>query len=81
MVNKKPEPTDLKLYERVRKKLYAKIPKHSAYRSGLLVYKSIKKPLLKNMEKIKVHIYWKKTYETTTWNKKMVCRRVEKSRW
>ena len=39
MVNKKPEPTDLKLYERVRKKLYAKIPKHSAYRSGLLVQK------------------------------------------
>tara|TARA_Y100001970_G_C14187177_1_gene833263 strand:+ start:390 stop:1376 length:987 start_codon:yes stop_codon:yes gene_type:complete len=37
MVNKKPKPADLKLYEKVKKKLYAKIPKHSAYRSGLLV--------------------------------------------
>ncbi len=30
-------PTDMKLYNRTKKKLYKKIPKHSAYRSGLLV--------------------------------------------
>ena len=32
-----PEPSNKALYERVKKKIYAKIPKHSAYRSGLLV--------------------------------------------
>ena len=37
MANKKPEPADLKMYARVRKNLYERIPKHSAYRSGLLV--------------------------------------------
>tara|TARA_R110002096_G_scaffold427408_1_gene638087 strand:+ start:1323 stop:1673 length:351 start_codon:yes stop_codon:yes gene_type:complete len=31
------EPTNKKLYEKVKKEIYAKIPKHSAYRSGLLV--------------------------------------------
>ena len=37
-----PKPTDTKLYEEVKKEIYAKYPKHSAYRSGLLVqeYKS-----------------------------------------
>ena len=37
-----PEPTNTKLYEEVKKEIYAKYPKHSAYRSGLLVqeYKS-----------------------------------------
>lgn len=30
-------PSDMKLYNRTKKKLYKKIPKHSAYRSGLLV--------------------------------------------
>ena len=37
-----PEPTNKKLYEEVKKEIYAKYPKHSAYRSGLLVkeYKS-----------------------------------------
>ena len=30
-------PTDMKLYDKTKKKLYKKIPKHSAYRSGLLV--------------------------------------------
>lgn len=30
-------PTDMKLYNSTKKKLYKKIPKHSAYRSGLLV--------------------------------------------
>tara|TARA_Y100000389_G_C17075536_1_gene324113 strand:- start:14 stop:421 length:408 start_codon:yes stop_codon:yes gene_type:complete len=35
----KPKPTDLKLYEKIKKKLYKKIKKHSAYRSGILVQK------------------------------------------
>ena len=34
MTNK---PVDIKLYEKVKKEIYAKHPKHSAYRSGLLV--------------------------------------------
>ena len=32
-----PEPTNKKLYEELKKENYAKYPKHSAYRSGLLV--------------------------------------------
>ena len=32
-----PAPTDLKLYEKIKKKVYAKYPTHSAYRSGILV--------------------------------------------
>ena len=32
-----PEPTNKSLYEQVKKEIYAKHPKHSAYRSGLLV--------------------------------------------
>ena len=31
------KPVDTKLYEKVKKEIYAKHPKHSAYRSGLLV--------------------------------------------
>lgn len=31
------EPTNKKLYEEVKKEIYNKIPKHSAYRSGLIV--------------------------------------------
>jgi len=31
------QPTDLKLYEKVAKQIKKKYPKHSAYRSGLLV--------------------------------------------
>ena len=31
------ERTDEKLYEKIKKKVYADIPKHSAYRSGILV--------------------------------------------
>lgn len=36
---KSPVPTDKKLYAHVKKLIYAKYPKHSAYRSGLLVQK------------------------------------------
>ncbi len=32
-----PEPKDEKLYNKIKKKIYKKIPKHSAYRSGLIV--------------------------------------------
>lgn len=32
-----PTPTDSVLYERVKKRVYEEIPKHSAYRSGILV--------------------------------------------
>ena len=31
------EPTDKKLYEKVKAEIYKKYPQHSAYRSGLLV--------------------------------------------
>jgi len=31
------KPSDTKLYEKVKKEIYKKNPKHSAYRSGLLV--------------------------------------------
>ena len=31
------EPKDIKLYNKVKKSIYKKIPKHSAYRSGILV--------------------------------------------
>ena len=34
-----PEPTDKKLYKQVKKGVYKKIPKHSAYRSGIVVQK------------------------------------------
>ncbi len=34
-----PEPSDNKLYERVKKQVYKNIPKHSAYRSGIVVQK------------------------------------------
>ena len=39
------EPSDKKLYEKVKKEIYKKYPKHSAYRSGLLVkeYKELVK--------------------------------------
>ena len=48
------KPVDMKLYEKVKKKVYKKHPKHSAYRSGILV-QTYKKTLKKNME-IKNHI-------------------------
>ena len=32
-----PEPSDKKLYEKVKGQVYKKIPKHSAYRSGVVV--------------------------------------------
>lgn len=34
-----PEPVDLHLYNKIKKDVYKKIPKHSAYRSGIVVQK------------------------------------------
>ena len=34
-----PEPSDTLLYNRIKKQVYKKIPKHSAYRSGIVVQK------------------------------------------
>ena len=47
------ERTDEKLYENIKKKVYAGIPKHSAYRSGILVqkYKEAFKKKYKNTRK------------------------------
>lgn len=35
----KPQPTDMKLYNKVKARVYKEIPKHSAYRSGIVVQK------------------------------------------
>ena len=32
-----PQPRNMKLYNSIKRKIYKKHPKHSAYRSGLLV--------------------------------------------
>ena len=37
MSNNKPKPVDSALYETVKAKVYKQIPKHSAYRSGIVV--------------------------------------------
>ena len=50
-----PLPNDEKLYNKTKKYIYKKYPKHSAYRSGLLV-QEYKKDFQKSMEKIKIHI-------------------------
>lgn len=36
-MSNKPEPRDTKLYKKVKREIYKKYPKHSAYRSGILV--------------------------------------------
>ena len=33
------KPSDIKLYNKIKKQVYKKIPKHSAYRSGIVVQK------------------------------------------
>ena len=49
-------PTNTKLYEEVKKEIYAKYPKHSAYRSGLLVqeYKNDLRKVMPRVPHIKV---------------------------
>ena len=54
--NKKPKPRDLKLYEKVKKSIYRKHPKHSAYRSGLLVQEYKEKYYKKYGKKSKPYI-------------------------
>ena len=49
-------PKDKKLYNKTKQYIYKKYPKHSAYRSGLLVQEYKKRFSKKNMEKIKIHI-------------------------
>ena len=39
LVDNKPKPVDMKLYNTVKAKVYKKIPTHSAYRSGIVVKK------------------------------------------
>jgi len=36
-MNNKPQPRDIPLYNKIKKKIYIKYPQHSAYRSGILV--------------------------------------------
>jgi len=50
-----PIPVDKKLYNKTKREIFKKYPKHSAYRSGILV----KKYLQQNMVK-KKSLYWKK---------------------
>ncbi len=37
IMNNKPQPRDIPLYNKIKKKIYIKYPQHSAYRSGILV--------------------------------------------
>ena len=56
----KPKPTDMTLYNRIKKKVYKDIPKHSAYRSGIVVQK-YKKAFSKKYGKRKQPYTGKKT--------------------
>ena len=56
------EPKDKDLYEKVRKKIYIKYPKHSAYRSGLLV-KEYKDEYMKKYKNDNAYIGTKKKNE------------------
>ena len=67
------KPVDIKLYNKTKKKIYKKIPKHSAYRSGILV-KTYKK-LYKNKYGIKSNPYTGKK------NKKKGLKRWFREKW
>ena len=54
------KPADIKLYNKTKKKIYIKIPKHSAYRSGILV-KTYKKNFKKKYGNKKQPYLGKKT--------------------
>ena len=72
-----PEPVNKKLYEKVKKEIYLKYPKNSAYRSGLLVkeYKSRggtysgTKPINKGLDRW-FKEDWKTQEGNTTYKKK-----------
>ena len=49
------KPTDNSLYDKIKKRIYKKNPKHSAYRSGILV-KTYKKEFLKKYGKKKIKV-------------------------
>ena len=53
-------PTDKKLYNKIKKNIYKKYPKHSAYRSGILV-KTYKKKFTKKYGKNKKAYQGKKS--------------------
>jgi hypothetical protein len=57
------KPSDQKLYNKTKKKLYKNTPKHSAYRSGLLV-KKYKKNFTKKYGKTKQPYIGKKNNKT-----------------
>ena len=59
------EPADSKLYNKVKKRIYKDIPKHSAYRSGLIV-KTYKEQFKKKYGDIKPYIGGKKTKKGLT---------------
>ena len=57
------QPRDNNLYEKTKKDIYKKIPKHSAYRSGILV-KTYKKNFYKKYGKSKSPYLGKKSKKT-----------------
>lgn len=58
-------PTDEKLYSKVKKEIYKKMPKHSAYRSGLLV-KTYKEEYRKKHKKTNYYTEKNKTKDGLT---------------
>jgi len=60
------EPADIKLYNKVKKQIYKKYPKHSAYRSGILV-RSYKEEFKKKYGDIKPYLGKKNTSGLTRW--------------
>jgi hypothetical protein len=60
------EPADSKLYNKVKKRINKDIPKHSAYRSGLIV-KQYKKEFKKKYGDIKPYIGKKTKKGLTRW--------------
>lgn len=60
------EPADSKLYNKVKKQIYKKYPKHSAYRSGILV-RSYKEQFKKKYGNIKPYIGTKTNKGLTRW--------------
>ena len=57
-----PSPKDMKLYNKTKKKIYKKYPKHSAYRSGIVV-KTYKQNFLKKYGKIISPYVGKKSFK------------------
>jgi len=62
------EPADSKLYNKVKKQIYKKYPKHSAYRSGILV-RSYKEQFKKKYGNTKPYLGKKSTSRLVRWFK------------